>query len=94
MPTKSLFEQEAPEIGTQKCSTKRGVRKPLHAEFALNNRELLKAEVLEKKVLGHPQNCAFSLRASEMGGSGSSERDLFCTPTDVQCMSPFSYHFL
>ena len=26
VPTKSLLEQEAPEIGTQKCSTKRGVR--------------------------------------------------------------------
>ena len=26
VPTKSLFEQEAPKIGTQKCSTKRGVR--------------------------------------------------------------------
>ena len=41
MPTKSLFEQEAPEIGTQKCSTKQGVREPLHVEFALNNRELV-----------------------------------------------------
>ena len=49
-PTKSLFEQEAPKIGAQKCSTKRGVREPLHVEFALNNRELVKAEVFEKKV--------------------------------------------
>ena len=50
MPTKSLFEQEAPKIGTQECSTKGGVREPLHAEFALNNRELAKAEVFEKRV--------------------------------------------
>ena len=45
---KSLFEQKAPKIGTQKCSTKRGVREPLHVEFALNNRELVKAEVFEQ----------------------------------------------
>ena len=50
MPTKSLFEQEAPKIGTQKCSTKRGVQESLHREFALNNRELVKAEVFEKRV--------------------------------------------
>ena len=50
MPTKSLFEQEAPKIGTQKCSTKRGVREPWHVEFALNNRELVKAEVSGKRV--------------------------------------------
>ena len=43
MPTKSMFEQEAPKIGTQSCSTKRGVREPVHVEFALNNRELVKA---------------------------------------------------
>ena len=36
--------------------------------------------------LGHPQNGAFSLRAFEMGGSGRSGRDPFCTPTDVECM--------
>ena len=50
MPTKNLFEQEAPKIGTQNCSTKRGVREPVHVEFALNNRELVKAEVFEKRV--------------------------------------------
>ena len=50
MPTKGLFEQEAPKTGTQKCSTKRGVREPLHVEFALNNREFVKAEVFEKRV--------------------------------------------
>ena len=50
VPTKSLFEQVAPKIGTQKCSTRRGVREPLHVEFALNNRELVKAEVFEKRV--------------------------------------------
>ena len=50
MPTKSLFEQEAPKIGTQKCSSKRGVRELLHVEIALNNRELVKAEVFEKRV--------------------------------------------
>ena len=50
VPTKSLFEQEAPKIGTQKCSTKRGVRGTLHVEFALKNRELVKAEVFEKRV--------------------------------------------
>ena len=33
MPTKSWFEQEAPKIGAQKCSTKRGVREPLNVEF-------------------------------------------------------------
>ena len=46
---KSLFEQEAPEIGTQKRSTKRGVREPLRVEFALNNGELVKAEVFREK---------------------------------------------
>ena len=50
MPTKSLFEQEAPKFGTQKCLTKRGVREPLRLEFALNNRQLVKAEVFEKRV--------------------------------------------
>ena len=30
--TKNLFEQEPPKIGTRKCSTKRGVREPLHVE--------------------------------------------------------------
>ena len=50
MPTKCLFEQEAPKIGTQKCSTKRGVRESLHLEFALNDGELVKAEVFEKRV--------------------------------------------
>ena len=50
VPTKSLFEQEAPKIGTQKCSTKRGVREPVHVELALNNRALVKAEVFEKRV--------------------------------------------
>ena len=30
VPTKKLFEQETPKIGTQKCSTKRGVQEPLH----------------------------------------------------------------
>ena len=52
MPTKSLFEQEAPKIGTQKRSTKRGVRESCVVEFALSNRELVKAEVLEKSVFG------------------------------------------
>ena len=33
VPIKSLFEQEAPKIGTQKCSTKRGVREPLHVRI-------------------------------------------------------------
>ena len=37
-------------MGTQKSSTKRGVREPLHVEFALNNRELVEAEVLEERV--------------------------------------------
>ena len=50
MPTESLFEQETPKIGTQKCLTKRGVREPLHVEFALNNRELVEAEVFKKRV--------------------------------------------
>ena len=50
VPTKSLFEQETPKIGTQKCSTKRGVREPLHVELALNNTELLEAEVFVKRV--------------------------------------------
>ena len=49
MPTKILFEQEAPKIGTHKCSTKQGVREPLRAEFALNNRELVKATMFEKE---------------------------------------------
>ena len=50
MPTKSLFEQEAPKIGTQKCSTKQGVRGTLNVEFALNKRELVRAEMFEKRV--------------------------------------------
>ena len=50
VPTKILFEQEAPKIGTQKCSTKRRVREPLHVEFALNSRELVTAEVFERRV--------------------------------------------
>ena len=50
VPTKSLFEQEPPKIRTQKCSTKRGVREPLHVVFVLNDRELVKAEVFEKRV--------------------------------------------
>ena len=49
MPTKSLFEQEAPKIGAQKCSTKGGVREPVHVEFAMNNRELVKAECSRKE---------------------------------------------
>ena len=48
VPTKSLFGQEAPKIGTQKCSTKRGVRKPSHACRICP--ELVKAEVFEKRV--------------------------------------------
>ena len=51
VPTKSLFEQEPPAVGTQKCSTKRGVREPLQVEFALNDRKFVKAEVFEKRVL-------------------------------------------
>ena len=47
---KSLFEQEAPKIGTQKSSTKRGVRESCIVEFAMNNREVVKAEVFEKRV--------------------------------------------
>ena len=50
VPTKSLFEQEAPKIGTQKCSTKRGVREAMHVQFALNNREMFNATVFEKRV--------------------------------------------
>ena len=50
VPTKSLFKQEVPKIQTQKCLTERGVREPLHVEFALSNRELVKAEVFEKRV--------------------------------------------
>ena len=45
-------------------------------------------------MLGHRQNCAFSLRVFEMGGSGSLAEDPFCTPTDVLLMSAFPYHFL
>ena len=45
-------------------------------------------------AMGHPQSCAFSLRAFETGGAGSSEGDPFYTPTNVQCMSAFPYHFL
>ena len=65
--TKSLFEQEVPNIGTQKCSSKRGVREPLHLEFALNNRELVKAEGFEKRLfaqtapLNEEMRGAFSL---------------------------------
>ena len=42
-------------------------------------------------LMRHTQNCAFSLRAIEMGGSGSSEKDSFCTRTDIQrCKFLFS----
>ena len=50
MPTKSLFEQEAPKIGTHKCSTKRGVREHLNAELALNDRDLVTTKEFEKRV--------------------------------------------
>ena len=43
----------------------------------------------KKGVLGHPQNCAFSLRAFEMGGPGSSEGD----PSAPQPMSNVCQHF-
>ena len=45
-----MFEQEAPKIGAQKCSTKWGGREPLNIEFALNDRELVTTEVFEKNV--------------------------------------------
>ena len=48
LPTKSLFEQEAPKIGTHKCSTKRSVQEPSHVDFAMNSRELVNTEVFEK----------------------------------------------
>ena len=44
-------------------------------------------QALRQYIVGHPQNRAFSLLAFEMGGSGSSEGDPFCTSTDVLCMS-------
>ena len=44
VPSKSLFEEEAPKIGTQNCSIKWSVREPLHVEFAVNNRELVETE--------------------------------------------------
>ena len=50
MPSKSLFEQGAPIIGTQKCSGKRGVRERLKVEFAMNDKELVKTKVFEKRV--------------------------------------------
>ena len=46
---KKLFEQEAPKIGTQKCSTKPRCSRILHVEFALSNRELVKTEVFQEK---------------------------------------------
>ena len=50
VPSKSMFEQEAPKIGTRKCSTKWGGREPLNVEFALNDKELVTTEVFEKRV--------------------------------------------
>ena len=44
------FEQEDPKIGTQNCSTKRGVLEPLFAELALNDKEFVEIEVVEKRV--------------------------------------------
>ena len=44
-----MFEQEAPKIGTHKCSTKRGVREPFHVEFVLNDRQRVTTEVFGKK---------------------------------------------
>ena len=51
MPTKSLFEKEAPKIGTQKCSTKRGVPESLQVEFALKKQRIGQGRsVREKRV--------------------------------------------
>ena len=53
LPLKTLpscVPGRGPKIGTQNCSTRRGVRKVLHLELALNHKELVKAEVFEKYV--------------------------------------------
>ena len=74
VPTKSLFEQEAPKIGAQKCSTKRSVRGSLHVEFALNSRRFCQGRsVREKSVRGNDpikmkkMNGAFSLNNLFLG---------------------------
>ena len=43
-----FVEQEAPKIGTHRCSTKEGVQNPFSVELALNHRELVKTVVFEK----------------------------------------------
>ena len=45
-----VFEQEAPQNRNPDVLDQRGVRESLHVEFALNNRELVKAEVFKKRV--------------------------------------------
>ena len=45
-----MFQVWSPRQVLRKCSTKRGVREPLHVEFALKNRESAKTEVFEKRV--------------------------------------------
>ena len=42
-----IVQARDPKIGTQKCSTKRGVREPLNIELALNQRMGLKTEVFK-----------------------------------------------
>ena len=50
VPTKHLFEQEAPEIETQKCLTKRRVRERWNVGFAPTGREVVKTEVFKERV--------------------------------------------
>ena len=50
VPSKSLFEQEAPKIERRSVPTKRCVRETLNEELALNDREFVKTEVFEKRA--------------------------------------------
>ena len=42
-----------PQIGTQKCSTKRGVREPLKAKLALNYKKLVKTNMFDLSKRHH-----------------------------------------
>ena len=50
VPTKSLFEQEAPQNWNPEVFEQTRCSRILHVEFPQNNRELVKAEVFEKRV--------------------------------------------
>ena len=50
MPTKSLFEQEAPKLEPRSVRPNEVFENLSNVEFALNDRELAETEVFEKRV--------------------------------------------